>query len=72
MTLGSGQQSLWAAAVQAVQDVGSHLACPPVLACPQLSRVLTLPEPVASLGREGARLPGQPELGGQGLGQVAG
>ena len=38
---------------------------------PPRSSMPTLPEPMASLGRKGAQLPGQPEVGGQGLGQVA-
>lgn len=49
----SGQWSLRAAAVRAAQGVGSHLAGPAVHAFPQLSpvsRALTRPEPVASLG----------------------
>ena len=53
VTLCSGQRSLRAAPVRASQDVGSHSAGPAVHAYPQLSpvsRALTLPEPVASLG----------------------
>lgn len=74
VTLGSGQGSLRAAAVQATQKVAHTWLVWPSLPGPQLSpvsRALTLLETVASSGREGARLPGQPEAGGQGLGGAA-
>lgn len=70
----SGQWSLRAAAVRAAQGVGSHLAGPAVHAFPPAVTSVQSSHPARAcgfLGREGAQLPGQPEVGGQGLRQAA-
>lgn len=75
VTLGLGHRSLWAAAVQDTRDVGCTLGWSghPCLSpsCHQCLEHSPCRSPVPSLGRESARLPGQPEVGGLALRQAA-